>query len=140
MASIAASSSATISPATSAAALQSSSLGIQDFMKILLTQLSYQDPLKPMDNQQFMAQIAQFTALEQTQQLNTKIDSLISTQASLQSVGLIGRTVDITTDNGTVTGTVNALSFSGSSPQLSLTTTSGAQLSGISLSQLSAVR
>jgi flagellar basal-body rod modification protein FlgD len=140
MASIAASSSATISPATSAAALQSSSLGIQDFMKILLTQLSYQDPLKPMDNQQFMAQIAQFTALEQTQQLNTKIDSLISTQASLQSVGLIGRTVDITTDNGTVTGTVNSLSFSGSSPQLSLTTTSGAQLSGISLSQLSAVR
>jgi flagellar basal-body rod modification protein FlgD len=135
MASIAAS-----SPATSAAALQSSSLGIQDFMKILLTQLSYQDPLKPMDNQQFMAQIAQFTALEQTQQLNTKIDSLISTQASLQSVGLIGRTVDITTDNGTVTGTVNSLSFSGSSPQLSLTTTSGAQLSGISLSQLSAVR
>jgi flagellar basal-body rod modification protein FlgD len=131
---------AATSPTASANALQSNSLGIQDFMKILLTQLSYQDPLKPMDNQQFMAQIAQFTALQQTQQLNDKIDSLISTQASLQSVGLIGRTVDITTDTGTVTGTVNALSFSGTSPQLSLTTTSGAQLSSISLSQLSAVR
>jgi len=53
---------------------QPASLGLQDFMKILLTQLTYQDPLKPMDNQQFMSQIAQFTTLEQSQQLNEKID------------------------------------------------------------------
>lgn len=55
-------------------------------MKILLTQLTYQDPLKPMDNQQFMAQMAQFTSLEQTQQLNQKMATLISNQAALQSV------------------------------------------------------
>ena len=42
-------------------------LGLQDFLQVLLTQLSWQDPLKPMDNQTFMAQMAQFTALEQTQ-------------------------------------------------------------------------
>lgn len=120
--------------------LQANSLGMEDFLKILLTQLTYQDPLKPMDNQQFMAQMAQFTSLEQTQQLNNKIATLIGNQAALQSVGLIGKTVDITTSNGAVTGTVSALSLSGDSPLLTVRTAAGANLSGISLSQLVSVR
>lgn len=120
--------------------LQASSLGMEDFLKILLTQLTYQDPLKPMDNQQFMAQMAQFTSLEQTQQLNNKIATLITNQAALQSVGLIGKTVDITTSTGTATGTVSALSLSGDSPLLTVRTTAGATLNNISLSQLVAVR
>jgi flagellar basal-body rod modification protein FlgD len=113
---------------------------MEDFLKILLTQLTYQDPLKPMDNQQFMAQMAQFTSLEQTQQLNNKIATLITNQAALQSVGLIGKTVDITTSSGAVTGTVSALSLSGDSPLLTVRTTAGATLSNISLSQLVSVR
>jgi flagellar basal-body rod modification protein FlgD len=120
--------------------LQANSLGMEDFLKILLTQLTYQDPLKPMDNQQFMAQMAQFTSLEQTQQLNNKIATLISNQAALQSVGLIGKTVDVTTSSGSVTGTVSALSLSGDSPLLTVRTAAGATLSNISLSQLVAVR
>ncbi|MNR54341.1 flagellar basal body rod modification protein [compost metagenome] len=87
-----------------------------------------------------MAQMAQFTSLEQTQQLNTKIATLISNQAALQSVGLIGKTVDVTTSTGSVTGTVSALSLSGDSPLLSVKTASGAVLNNISLSQLVAVR
>jgi flagellar basal-body rod modification protein FlgD len=129
----------TVSSGTSA--LQGNRMGMEDFMKILLTQLTYQDPLKPMDNQEFMAQMAQFTSLEQTQQLNEKLTQLVSNQAALQSVGLIGRTVDLTVSEGsTLTGTVTALSLSGDSPALSITTTSGATLSGISLSQITAVR
>ncbi|MGJ7502501.1 flagellar hook capping FlgD N-terminal domain-containing protein [Variovorax sp. ZT5P49] len=120
--------------------LQANSLGMEDFLKILLTQLTYQDPLKPMDNQQFMAQMAQFTSLEQTQQLNNKIATLITNQAALQSVGLIGKTVDITTSSGNVTGTVSALSLSGDSPLLTVRTAAGATLSDISLSQLVSVR
>ncbi len=120
--------------------LQASSLGMEDFLKILLTQLTYQDPLKPMDNQQFMAQMAQFTSLEQTQQLNNKIATLITNQAALQSVGLIGKTVDITTSTGAATGTVSALSLAGDFPLLTVRTTAGATLTDISLSQLVAVR
>lgn len=127
-------------PSGSSSNLQASSLGLQDFLKVLLTQLSYQDPLKPMDNQEFMAQIAQFTGVEQTQQLNTKIETLINNQAALQSVGLIGRTVDATTASGTLTGTVMALSLQGSSPALSVKTASGAVIDGISISQIVAVR
>ena len=120
--------------------LQANGMGMQDFLKILLTQLTYQDPLKPMDNQQFMAQMAQFTALQQTQQLNVKIDQLISTQASLQSVGLIGKSVDVVTSNGAVTGTVVALSLAGETPQLTISTAAGATLTEIGLTQVLQVR
>jgi flagellar basal-body rod modification protein FlgD len=120
--------------------LSANGIGLQDFLKILLTQLTYQDPLKPMDNQEFMAQIAQFTTLEQTQQLNGKIDALLSTQASLQSVGLIGRTVDITTsEGGSASGTVTSLSLQGDTPLISIQTPQGTTLTDISLGQIVAV-
>lgn len=120
--------------------VQGNGLAMQDFLKIMLTQLNYQDPLKPMDNQQFMAQMAQFSALQETQQLNTKIDQLAATQASLQSVGLLGKSVDVATDSGSVTGIVTALTLNNGAPQISISTTSGAALNGISLSQLQQVR
>jgi flagellar basal-body rod modification protein FlgD len=126
--------------ASAATNLQSSSLGMEDFLKILLTQLTYQDPLKPMDNQQFMAQMAQFTNLQQTQQLNDSIKTLITNQAALQSVGLIGKTVDITTQSGTASGTVSALSLSGEAPMITVRTSTGATLTDISLSQIISVR
>ena len=119
--------------------LQANGMGMQDFLKILLTQLTYQDPLKPMHNQQFMAQMAQFTSLQQTQQLNEKTDALLSTQASLQSVGLLGRTVEIGSGTGTITGTVKALSLVSDTPQLTLETTGGT-LTDTSLSQITSVK
>jgi flagellar basal-body rod modification protein FlgD len=129
------------SVSSSASATQANPMGMEDFLKILLTQLTYQDPLKPMDNQEFMAQMAQFTSLEQTQQLNEKLSTLINNQAALQSVGLIGRTVDITTSSGaSVTGNVTALSLTGESPAMTVTTSTGATMSNISLSQITAVR
>jgi flagellar basal-body rod modification protein FlgD len=120
--------------------LQSNSLGMQDFLKILLTQLNYQDPMKPMDNQQFMAQMAQFSSLQQTQQLNTNIEKLISNQSSLQSVGLLGRTVDIASNGGVITGRVSSLSLKGEAPSLSIITTAGATIENVDLSQITAVR
>jgi flagellar basal-body rod modification protein FlgD len=123
-----------------AANLETSGIGMQDFMKIMLTQLTFQDPLKPMDTQEFMAQMAQFTSLEQMQQLNDKMSALLTTQASLQSVGLIGRAVDISTDAGTITGQVSALSLAGDTPLINVTTASGTVLQGVSLSQVQAVR
>jgi flagellar basal-body rod modification protein FlgD len=129
---------ATVSP-TAAAPSAGSALGLQDFVKVLTTQLTYQDPLKPMDNQEFMAQMAQFTALEQTQQLNDRVQQLVDNQAVLQSVGLIGRTVDFTTASGTTSGTVTALSLQGDSPILSVALAGGTVLNDVSVSQLIAI-
>jgi flagellar basal-body rod modification protein FlgD len=124
---------------TATSAAPASNLGLQDFMKILLTQLTYQDPLKPMDNQEFIAQVAQFTSLEQMQQVNSKVEQLVANQAALQSIGLVGRTVDVTINGAVTTGTVSALSLTGDSPTLTITS-GGATLPGISLSQIAAIR
>lgn len=127
--------SAASSPTSSA-----STISMEEFMKVLLTQLTYQDPLKPLDNQQFMAQIAQFTALEQAYQTNQSVNQLMVNQAALQSIGLIGRTVDVVTTSGPLTGSVTALSLGGSTPQLTIRTPDGATVSNVELGQVTAVR
>jgi flagellar basal-body rod modification protein FlgD len=124
----------------SSAALQAAGIGQEDFLKILLTQLSFQDPLKPLDNQEFIAQMAQFTSLEQARQLNDRTDALLSIQSATQSIGLIGRTVEVRTDTGTTVGQVTTITFEGGSPALTVQTSSGAFLTGVTLSQIFVVR
>lgn len=124
------------SPATGGA----SQVGLQDFMRILLTQLTYQDPLKPMDNQAFMAQMAQFSSLEQAQQLNARLEQLVANQAALQSVGLLGRQVEVQAGAGAASGTVTALSWRGDAPVLAVTTSSGAVIDDVGLDQVRSVR
>ena len=111
-----------------------------DFLRILVTQLSFQDPLKPIDNQEFVAQIAQFTTLEQTRQLTERMDALLGVQASTQSVGLIGKTVEVGTAAGPAVGTVTTVSFSGGQPLLSLRLADGSFLTDISPATVSLVR
>lgn len=120
--------------------LSSSSINMQDFLNILLTQLTYQDPLKPMDNQEFMAQLAQFTTLGQTQDLNGKIDSLLSTQASMQAIGLIGKLVTFNTGQGTANGQVTALSWAGTTPQLTVSVQGGGGTAQVALSQVTLIQ
>ena len=64
-------------------------LGKDDFLKLLVTQLSYQDPTAPVKDQQFIAQMAQFSSLEQMQNMASSLGRLADRQAH----GLIGRYV-----------------------------------------------
>src|SRR5690554_1752819 len=64
-------------------------LGKDDFLKLLVTKLQYQDPLKPMEDKEFIAQMAQFSALEQMQNLNNSF-------ASVKAFNLIGKAVEAT--------------------------------------------
>ena len=128
-------------PATATAPTNpSANISIQDFLRILTTQLNNQDPLKPMDNAAFVAQLAQFSALEEAQQTNDKLDSLLNIQAASQSIGLIGKTVEVNSSGSTQTGTVSALDFSSGQAQLSVTVSGGQVLTGISLSAISNIQ
>lgn len=124
----------------SAVNTQQLGIGQEDFLKILLTQLTYQDPLKPLDNQEFIAQMAQFTSLEQTRQLNANVESLLQIQSATQSIGLIGKTVEVRTASGSEIGTVTTLTFENGSPALTIQTAAGAFLTGVKLSQVFIVR
>ena len=119
---------------------QSTRIWMQDFLNILLTQLTYQDPLKPMDNQEFMAQMAQFTTLGQTQELSGKVDALLSTQASMQAIGLIGRTVSFDLGQGAQEGRVTSLSWAGTTPQLGITPNNQTTPITVGLSQVTLIK
>lgn len=65
-------------------------LGEEAFLNILMTQLKYQDPLDPMDNTEFISQLAEFNTLEQMQSMNT-------TLSSMQVFSMMGKTVTFNT-------------------------------------------
>jgi len=112
----------------------------EDFLEVLLAQLSFQDPLDPLDNKDFIAQLAQFTSLEQTRQFNDKLDTALVFDNASQAIGLLGRTVEVVTDSGSVVGTVNSTAFIDGNAVLNITTSSGAFLTDVTLSQIRVVR
>ncbi|GFR35603.1 hypothetical protein TCEA9_14150 [Thermobrachium celere] len=65
------------------------------FLQILTVQLSNQDPLNAKDNTEYIAQMAQFSALEQMQNLNLSIEKLLSTQKLNYATSLIGKEVEL---------------------------------------------
>ncbi|NLP37833.1 MAG: flagellar hook capping protein [Firmicutes bacterium] len=96
-------------------------LGKDAFLQLLVTQLRYQDPLNPQDNGAFIAQMAQFSALEQMQNLNESMNQLLKLQsdARLKAPGYLGLQVTVKGfDNHLVSGTVTAVEFSGNEPWL----------------------
>ena len=94
-------------------------LGKDDFMKILITQLQNQDPTKPMEDKEFIAQMAQFSTLEQMTNLSGEFGRMSRSVQSAQAFTLLGKNVEIL-DNGTfVNGIVEAVS-GGDYPQLKI--------------------
>lgn len=99
------------STSNSATSSKSTTLGKDDFLKMMLAQLKNQDPLNPMDGSQYSAQLAQFSSLEQLTNLNTNLTSFINTNLSTaqsitntMSTNLIGKDVRIDTNKFTYNG------------------------------------
>jgi len=76
----------------------SQTLGKEDFLKLLTTQLSNQDPLNPISNEAFIAQTAQFSSLEQLQNMNKTLEQLLAQSGgtgATSTAALLGRTVTV---------------------------------------------
>jgi len=117
---IAATQAAASSGSNSGFALGQAGLGKDDFLKLLVSQLKNQDPLQPVANNEFLAQMAQFGSLEQMYNLNTGVDNLFAELTVGRAVNLVGKKVrysdSATGQSGT--GTVSAFKMVEGTPRL----------------------
>lgn len=84
----------------------------QSFLKLLIAEMKNQDPTKPMDSTQYVAQLATFSQVEQSVQTNTKLDQIMQSLALSQADAIIGRS--ITSADGKTTGIVASVTLSSS--------------------------
>ncbi len=94
-------------------------LGRDDFLKILITQLQNQDPTAPMEDKEFIAQMAQFSSLEQMTNISDEFRKLSSLVNSGHASQLVGRTVEVQQGESVVEGVVEQVT-TGEFPQVKL--------------------
>lgn len=97
--------------------MPSQQLGKDDFLKLLITQLSNQDPTSPMEDTQFISQMAQFSSLEQMTNMNESYQQMAAMINSSQATSTLGKTVEVDLGDTTSQGVVEATSF-GANPQV----------------------
>jgi flagellar basal-body rod modification protein FlgD len=112
------SSSASSSLTGTGSTLPKQQLNQDDFLKLLTTQLTYQDPMNPMTDTQYISQMANFTSLEQMRSLTTDFEKYSSAQQISTSQYLLGSTVTVGPDGSQVTGTVSAVKTESGLPRL----------------------
>jgi flagellar basal-body rod modification protein FlgD len=110
-------------------------LGDNEFLQLMVTQLQDQDPLNPTNSSQYLSELAQFTSLEQETNTATSTQQLATTNQTTEALSLLGQSVSYTDAAGnSATGVVTSVDLSGTTPSLTIGSTSG-----ISTSQVQAV-
>ena len=100
-----------------------SNLGKDDFLQLLTTQLKNQDPMNPMEDMDFIGQMAEFSSLEQMLNLNSsveKINTAITNNQTTQAMMFLGTNVTANVDESDepITGTVSTIGFKDNQPYL----------------------
>jgi len=125
--------SSTTTSSTAAAATPSQTLNQSDFLKLLVAQMQYQDPMNPQSDTQMAAQMAQFTSLQQSSQMSSSL-------SMLQANNLVGSTVTVLADpnnpSSLTTGVVTGVTMTSGSPQILVTDPKTLTQTPYNLSQL----
>ncbi|MGI5069539.1 flagellar hook assembly protein FlgD [Treponema pectinovorum] len=95
----------------------SNELGKDDFLKILIAQLSNQDPTNPLENTEFIAQMAQFSSLEQMTNMSQSFEKMSQFISSNEAQSMLGKTVELDLGDTTATGLVEGATR-GTNPQV----------------------
>ena len=104
-----------------AGAKGNSELGQDAFLQLMITQFRNQDPTKPLEPNDFLAQLAQFSTLETMQNLDQRLEAISGAQMLGQAAGLIGKSVEGALADGTrVSGTVSEVRLVDGSPWLTV--------------------
>lgn len=88
------------------------------FMKLLVAQLKYQNPMNPADGQEYLAQAAQFAAVERLEEISKAQSEALAYQQILLSASLVGRQIRATEGDETVEGVVSGVKFDTGNPVL----------------------
>lgn len=88
-------------------------MGKDSFLKLLITELKYQDPTRPMEDREFISQMAQFSALEQMTNMNKEITSMVRSSRSAEGFSLLGKYVDALNPvtNRRVSGIISSIEY-----------------------------
>jgi flagellar basal-body rod modification protein FlgD len=122
-----------VTPGSTATRSTNSDLGKNDFLKLFVAQLQHQDPMNPMQDSEFMGQMAAFSTLEQVSNLAVANERIADSLASGNAVGLIGRTVTYTDTTDQIhTGVVEKVTTKDGKPFLTVAGVDGVAPSTIS--------
>lgn len=92
-------------------------LGKDAFLRLLITELQHQNPLEPMNNREFVTQMAQFSALEQMQNLNKAFESMALLELASQASNLLGKNIRTMDESGNpLEGKVTSVKLSSGIP------------------------
>lgn len=111
-----------------------------EFIQLFVDQLRYQDPLEPVDNREFLAQLATFSNVQQNADNGSLLEGIATVSSVNQGVSLLGRTVQASTTVGVIVGEVTQVDFSSEGPRLTLKPSIGASINNIRLSQIMLIR
>jgi len=127
--------------ASATSPISNTTLNQSDLIKLFLTELQYQDPMDPVNNEQFLAQLAQFATLQTSEDTDTNMQNLVFMNSASQSLSLLSKDVEMVDAQGnTVDGTITAIQFSTSGPLLTVTASDGSVQTDVQLAQINLVR
>jgi flagellar basal-body rod modification protein FlgD len=109
-----------LDPAVANRATGKQTLDANDFLRLLTVQLQSQDPMKPMEDMQFISQMASFTSLEQMRALSADFQDFTSGQRLVAAQNYLGRVVTVETDEGTINGEVIGVTVEKGTPMLTI--------------------
>jgi len=93
-----------------------SNLNSEDFMKLLTTQMSNQDPMNPVADTEFISQMANFSSLEQMRTLSNSFTTFASEQKMSAAPSFLGKQVTVKSGSGDVSGTVESIALKDGEP------------------------
>jgi flagellar basal-body rod modification protein FlgD len=115
-----------VNPVSSTGASQAAKImtfKADDFFKLLITELKYQDPMKPMEQKEFISQTAQFAELEEAKKASELLEAIVSGSgrgAVTAASGLIGRYAKATVDGRSISGEVTAVRWEDNSLKITI--------------------
>ena len=111
-------------PGTTAKSPATQDMGKDTFLKLLVAQMKYQNPMSPTDGTQFLAQTAQFSMVEKLEELAKQSTDMLSAQQSATATGMLGQSIIATGKDGKdITGIVTGMRITADGPVLKIGTT-----------------